>query len=124
MLSTGIDIVGLNRLHRVLARDSGEFSRKVFTVKEILNSKRYICKTGYFSRIFAFKESFVKAMGCGFISSVKPIDIELILPGNLKTFKISPRNIHAFFKNKAIDIVDIRFFEIKDNMVCNLVVNL
>jgi phosphopantetheine--protein transferase-like protein len=122
MLGVGIDIINIDRMRQILNRDDGSFLNRIFTKKEISYSKKFNDQAEYFSRIFAFKESFVKAKGCGF-RNVKPNDIEVRIYGGLKPPTLQQENIRAYFKRQRIDLIDIVYLRIENNIICSLIIN-
>ena len=124
MLGVGIDIVNVKRMGRILNSNGSPFLSKVFTKSEILNSKRFKNKAEYFSKLFAFKESFVKAKGCGFTSSSRPNSIEIHLHNRSKLGISFPEEIEAYFKSRKINVIDVEYFKIENNIICKLIVDL
>ncbi len=116
MIGVGIDIVDISRMNRIIKSGDGAFVNRVFTKKEILNSKRFLSKAEYFSMVFSFKESFVKAIGSGFTDLARPADIEVSVANILPKVK-------AYFKKKRIDIRRIDFLTIGDNIICSLIID-
>jgi holo-[acyl-carrier protein] synthase len=123
MLGVGVDIVNIDRMRKILNRDNGSFLKRVFTRKEILNARKFEDEAEYFSKVFAFKESFAKAKGCGF-RNVMPNDIEVWLSGGLKSCISLSRKIKAYFKKKKITLIDIEYLKIENNIICRLIADL
>ena len=63
-LGIGVDIIENLRIKRSITNK--RFLTRVFSNTEITNSKKTTNKTGYFSKRFAAKEAFSKALGSGF----------------------------------------------------------
>ena len=61
---TGIDIVDNARIKDSIK--NSQFINRIFSKKEILNSKKIKNKTSFFSKKFAAKEAFAKSLGIGF----------------------------------------------------------
>ena len=74
-IGIGVDIVENKRI-KSLVRNK-RFLNRTFTKKEIIISKNYLNKTNFFSKRFAAKESFVKALGIGFRNNLNFKDIEI-----------------------------------------------
>ncbi len=72
----GVDIIKNNRI-KSLSKNK-KFIRRIFSKKEILISKKILDKTNFFSKRFAAKESFVKALGTGFRKNINFKDIEIL----------------------------------------------
>ena len=60
----GVDIVD-NKRFKNLIKDN-KFINRIFSKKEIFDSKKTLNKINFFSKRFAAKESFAKALGTGF----------------------------------------------------------
>ncbi len=75
IIGIGIDIVQNNRFKKLIKNK--KFLRRIFTSKEIMNSKLKSNKTNFFAKRFAAKESFVKATGYGFRERISFKDIEI-----------------------------------------------
>ena len=74
-LGIGIDIINNSRIKRSIT--SKRFLSRVFSHTEITNSKKTTNKTGYFSKRFAAKEAFSKALGSGFRNGLNFNDISV-----------------------------------------------
>lgn len=61
-LSTGVDLVHLDRIRQVLARHGERFLARVYTPEEIARYGRYVPELG---ARFAAKEAVAKALGVG-----------------------------------------------------------
>jgi len=73
---TGIDIVENARINNAIK--NSQFIKKVFSKKEILNSKKIKNKTSFFSKKFAAKEALAKSLGTGFTKGLNFNDITII----------------------------------------------
>ena len=76
ILGIGVDIVKNKRLKKSIKNKS--FLLRLFTFLEIKNSKLIKNKSVYFSKKFAAKESFSKALGTGFRKGLNFKDIEIL----------------------------------------------
>ena len=76
ILGIGVDIVENKRLKKSIKNKS--FLLRLFTFLEIKNSKLIKDKSVYFSKKFAAKESFSKALGTGFRKGLNFKDIEIL----------------------------------------------
>src|SRR5210317_1410073 len=72
----GVDIID-NKRFKNLIKDK-KFINRIFSKKEIIASKKTLNKINYFSKRFAAKESFVKALGTGFRNNLNFQDIEIL----------------------------------------------
>ena len=105
-LGIGVDIVENKRLLKLIKNKS--FLSRLFTSVEIKNSRLIRNKSIYFSKKFAAKESFSKALGTGFRRGLNFKDIE-ILNDNLGKpyFRLNNRTkkiISKILKVKNFDI--------------------
>ena len=62
-LGVGVDIIENSRIKKSIKNK--KFLTRVFSKIEIINSKKNNNKSGYFSKRFAAKEAFTKALGTG-----------------------------------------------------------
>ena len=76
IIGVGVDIVDNKRIKKLI-RNKGFISR-VFSKKEIFQSKKIRDKTSYFSKRFAAKESLSKAIGTGFRNGLNFKDISVV----------------------------------------------
>ena len=76
ILGIGVDIIENIRIHKSLKNIS--FIKRVFSSSEILIAKKIINKKSYYSKRFAAKEAFSKAIGTGFRDNLNFKDITII----------------------------------------------
>ena len=112
ILGIGVDIVENKRLLKSIKNKN--FLSRLFTSVEIKNSKLIRNKSIYFSKKFAAKESFSKALGTGFRRGLNFKDIE-ILNDNLGKpyFKLNNRTKKIILKKLKVKNFDI-FLSISD----------
>ena len=72
----GVDIIENSRIKPLLKNKN--FITRTFSRQEILISKKNINKINFFSKRFAAKESFAKALGTGFRDNLNFKDIEIM----------------------------------------------
>ena len=77
ILGTGIDIVENYRLKKLLLKKKSNFKNKIFTNNEIAYCEKKSNNTNCYSKRFAAKEAFVKALGTGFRKNINFKDIEV-----------------------------------------------
>ena len=75
-LGIGVDIIDNLRIKKSIANK--KFVKRIFTKNEINISKKINNKTSFFSKRFAAKEAYSKALGTGFRNSLNFIDISII----------------------------------------------
>ena len=74
-LGVGVDIVKNSRIKKSISNK--KFLLRIFTNNEIAKSKKITDKTAFFSKRFAAKEAFSKALGTGFRDSLNFKDISI-----------------------------------------------
>ena len=76
IIGNGVDIVENKRIKNSLKLKG--FSDRIFTKNEIKKSLKLKNKINYFTKRFAAKEAFVKAIGTGFRNNINFKDIEIV----------------------------------------------
>ena len=105
-LGIGIDIINNSRIKKLISKK--RFLSKVFSHTEITNSKKTTNKIGYFSKRFAAKEAFSKALGTGFRKGLNFNDISIVndkygKPSIKVTNKLK-KIMNKRFKTKKINV--------------------
>ena len=77
ILGTGIDIVNIERVERMMNRWGNHFLHRVFTEKEILWCQKRSRPSECYATRFAAKEAFLKAIGWGLRYGIQWTDIEI-----------------------------------------------
>ena len=98
IVGNGVDIVENKRIEKSLKIKG--FVNRIFTKQEINKSKKLSNKINYFSKRFAAKEAFVKAIGVGFRENIKFSDIEIINDKKGKPLVNISFNIKNLIKKK------------------------
>tara|TARA_Y100000992_G_scaffold291226_1_gene247468 strand:- start:773 stop:1159 length:387 start_codon:yes stop_codon:yes gene_type:complete len=112
MIGIGVDIVKNKRIHSSIKKK--KFINRIFSKNEILMSEKFANKTNYFSKRFAAKESFVKALGTGFRKDLNFKDIQIINDKLGKPYYLIDRKIkHLIQKKKKVKNFDL-FLSISD----------
>ncbi|NLY84893.1 MAG: NAD(P)H-hydrate dehydratase [Tissierellia bacterium] len=118
-LTTGVDIVKIERIRRILRKDRARFYKKVFTEKEI----EYISNKGNRAEtvagIFAAKEAISKVLGTG-IGSIGWKDIEILHDNNKPYVNISERVKRRMDEIKISDI-EISISHERDYAIANAI---
>ena len=108
----GVDIID-NKRFKKLIKDK-KFINRIFSKKEIFASKKTLNKINFFSKRFAAKESFVKALGTGFRNKLNFKDIEIVNDNLGKPFYLINNKIKQIIKkNKKIANFEL-FLSISD----------
>ncbi len=76
ILGIGVDIIKNERIRKSLKNN--KFKNRIYSHKELKLSKKTKNKVAFFSKRFAAKEAFSKALGIGFTSNLNFRDIEII----------------------------------------------
>ena len=98
ILGIGTDIVKNTRIKKLLK--TKKFINRIFSKKEIIKSKNTLNKTNYFSKKFAVKEAFVKALGTGFRNGINFKDITITNTSNGKPKIVINSKIKKFIRQK------------------------
>jgi holo-[acyl-carrier protein] synthase len=77
IIGTGIDIVKIDRIERMMTRWGDLFLGRVFTVKEMARCQKRAHPAECFAGRFAAKEAFLKAIGSGLRNGIYWTDIEV-----------------------------------------------
>ena len=102
IVGIGVDIIENKRIKNSLK--NLKFKKRIYSTKELVQSSLSKNKVGFFSKRFAAKEAFAKALGTGFRDNLNFKDIEIVndkmgKPYYLKSKKIS-KIIHKNFNIK------------------------
>tara|TARA_A100001015_G_scaffold110813_1_gene123048 strand:- start:117 stop:503 length:387 start_codon:yes stop_codon:yes gene_type:complete len=102
IVGIGVDIIENKRIKNSLK--NLKFRKRIYSTKELAQSSLSKNKVGFFSKRFAAKEAFAKALGTGFRGNLNFKDIEIVndkkgKPYYLKSKKIS-KIIHKNFNIK------------------------
>ena len=102
IVGIGVDIIENKRIKNSLK--NLKFRKRIYSTKELAQSSLSKNKVGFFSKRFAAKEAFAKALGTGFSGNLNFKDIEIVnnkkgKPYYLKSKKIS-KIIHKNFNIK------------------------
>ena len=102
ILGIGVDIIKNDRIRKLIK--SNKFKSRIYTAREIKLSKKTKNKIAFFSKRFAAKEAFSKALGTGFSLNLNFKDIEII---NDK------KGMPKYVENKKIKKIVQRKYKIK-----------
>ena len=91
ILGIGVDIVENRRIQKSIKNPL--FTKRIYTQKELKQSKAVHNKIGYFSKRFAAKEAFSKALGSGFRKNLNFKDIEVVNDKMGKPYYVKNRKI-------------------------------
>ena len=109
ILGTGIDIVENYRLKEILLKKKSNFKKKIFTVNEVAYCEKKSNPISCYSKRFAAKEAFAKALGIGFRKNINFKDIEVVNNTYGKPYisinKKIANKIKTLFKVKKFNIL-------------------
>ena len=109
ILGTGIDIVENYRLKKILLKKKSNFKKKIFTIKEVAYCEKKSNSISCYSKRFAAKEAFAKALGIGFRKNINFKDIEIVNNTYGKPYisinKKIANKIKTIFKVKKFNIL-------------------
>ena len=118
ILGIGVDIISNLRIKKSIKNNS--FVNRVFSKSEVYQSKKTLNKSNYFSKRFAAKEAFMKALGTGFRFNANFKDIsvinniegkpELKVTSNIKKLLINRLKVKKF--NLFISLSDEKNYSI------------
>ena len=108
----GIDIIKNNRVKSIIK--DNKFINRIFSKKEISDSKKILNKKNFFSKRYAAKESFAKALGTGFRNNLNFKDIEIANDNLGKPYYLINNKIKKLIKkNKKVNNFEL-FLSISD----------
>ena len=103
IVGIGVDIIENKRIKNSIKND--KFKKRIYSNNELKLSTISINKTSFFSKRFAAKEAFAKALGTGFRNNLNFKDIEVINDKFGKPY---------FRKNKKINKMIKKNFNVKN----------
>ena len=103
ILGIGVDIIQNNRIKNSIKNH--KFRDRIYSINELKLSTSSKNKIGYFSKRFAAKEAFAKALGIGIRNNLNFKDIEIINDKLGKPY---------FVKNKKISKMIQKNFNVKN----------
>ena len=98
ILGIGVDIIENKRIKYSLK--NSKFIKRIYSSNELKQSLKTINKTSFFSKRFAAKEAFSKALGTGFRNNLNFKDIEIMNDKMGKPYFKKSEKIIMIIKNK------------------------
>jgi len=127
ILGTGIDLLKVSRVKKILDKYGDLFIKKIFSDEEIKNNKEIIFKVNRLAKSFATKEAFVKALGTGFTKNIFFKDISLKNEKNGKPFIDLSNRAKKYLKKKTPNgykaIINVSISDEKDYVVSNVIIS-
>ena len=105
ILGIGVDIIENNRIKHNIKNSN--FLKRIYSTKELKQSKLSKNKTNFFAKRFAAKEALAKAIGSGFRNNLNFADIEIINDKMGKPYYLENNKIKNLIKKKF----NVRNFE-------------
>ena len=99
-LGIGVDIIKNSRIKKFISNK--KFLLRIFSNAEILCSKRINNKISYFSKRFAAKEAFSKALGTGFRNGLNFNDISILNDRYGKPYIKMNKNLKKILKKNLM----------------------
>tara|TARA_B100000902_G_scaffold290088_1_gene276372 strand:+ start:203 stop:589 length:387 start_codon:yes stop_codon:yes gene_type:complete len=103
ILGIGADIIENKRIKKSIK--NSKFKKRIFSNNELQQSLLLKNKTNFFSKRFAAKEAFAKALGTGFRNNLEFKDIEIVNNKQGRPY---------YLKNKKISNLIKKKFKVKD----------
>ena len=107
ILGVGVDIIKNNRIKKSLKNI--KFKNRIYSKKELKQSALSKNKINYFSKRFAAKEAFAKALGTGFRMNLNFKDIEVMNDKMGKPYYTKTKKITKIVQNN-FKVKNFNFF--------------
>ena len=98
IVGIGVDIIENKRIKNSLKNLN--FKKRIYSTKELAQSSLSKNKVGYFSKRFAAKEAFAKALGTGFRGNLNFKDIEIVNDKMGKPYYLKSKKISKIIQEK------------------------
>ena len=98
ILGIGVDIIENYRIKHSIKNSN--FLKRIYSTKELKQSKLSKNKTNFFAKRFAAKEALAKAIGSGFRNNLNFADIEIINDKMGKPYYLENNKIKNLIKKK------------------------
>lgn len=96
ILGIGVDIVENKRIQKSIKNPL--FKKRIYSSKELKQSNAANNKAAYFSKRFAAKEAFSKALGTGFRMNLNFKDIEVVNDKKGKPYYVKNKKLQKLYK--------------------------
>ena len=98
IVGIGVDIIENKRIKNSLK--NLKFKKRIYSTKELAQSSLSKNKVSYFSKRFAAKEAFAKALGTGFRDNLNFKDIEIVNDKMGKPYYLKSKKISKIIQEK------------------------
>jgi len=127
ILGTGIDLLKVSRIKKLLDNYGDIFVKKVFSEYEIKKNKNITLKVSKIAKLFATKEAFVKALGTGFTKEISFKDISLINEERGKPIIDLSNRVQEYLKKKTPNgyktIINVSISDEKEYVISNVIIS-
>ena len=127
ILGTGIDLLKVSRIKKLLDNYGDIFVKKVFSEYEIKKNKNIILKVNKIAKSFATKEAFVKALGTGFTKEIFFKDISLKNEERGKPIIDLSNRVQEYLKKKTPNgyktIINVSISDEKEYVISNVIIS-
>ncbi len=125
ILGTGIDIIDINRIRKVINKYRNRFKKRCFHDSEIIKSENRNKSIESYAKRYAGKEACAKALGTGLAKGVFWKDIEIKNDLNGKPFIVLHKNASKIFHEKfgKKSNINISLTDEKDYAVANVIIS-
>ena len=96
ILGIGVDIVENKRIQKSIKNPL--FKKRIYSFKELKQSNAVNNKVAFFSKRFAAKEAFSKALGIGFRMNLNFKDIEVVNDKKGKPYYVKNKKLQKLYK--------------------------
>ena len=128
ILGTGIDLLKISRVEKVLNKYGNIFIKKILSNDEIKKNKKQLYQANKLAKSFATKEAFVKAVGTGFNKEISFKDISLKSEKNGKPFIDLSERVKSFLKTKTPNgyttKINVTISDERDYVISNVIISL
>ena len=128
ILGTGIDLLKVSRIKKLLDNYGDIFVKKVFSEYEIKKNKNITLKVSKIAKSFATKEAFVKALGTGFTKKISFKDISLKNEENGKPIIDLSNRVQDYLKKKTPNgyktIINVSISDEKEYVISNVIISI
>ena len=127
ILGTGIDLLKVSRIKKLLDNYGDIFVKKVFSEYEIKKNKNITLKVSKIAKLFATKDAFVKALGTGFTKEISFKDISLINEERGKPIIDLSNRVQEYLKKKTPNgyktIINVSISDEKEYVISNVIIS-
>jgi len=127
ILGTGIDLLKVSRIKKLLDNYGDIFVKKVFSEYEIKKNKNITLKVSKIAKSFATKEAFVKALGTGFTKEIFFKDISLKNEERGKPIIDLSNRVQEYLKKRTPNgyktIINVSISDEKEYVISNVIIS-